>query len=224
MLPRLRDVLTSSARPVLVEVLDDGPVDSMDAEELSSSCRTAGAAGLLLPASLLGPVAAEQALADGSFPGPLPLVFDLRSSDLNELPGGSDCPDLASLHRAGASAVAVLGAALLVGGAVAAADAVASAQLAGLEVVVLVGSATDGAAAEAAGACAVVYDHSLSAEASAMPPGPAGEGESQGEGEGGAVRLDSWEGDEDGLYELREQGAGAPPLAWLGSGAGPGST
>ena len=127
-LPRLRDALPSSSRPVLVEVLDAGPVDAMDAEELSTSCRKAGAAALLLPASLLGPVAAEQALADGCFPGPLPLVCDLRSADLAELPAAN----LAALCSSGASAVAFGGAAFVDLGDAAAAELVAGARQAGL--------------------------------------------------------------------------------------------
>ena len=139
MLPSLRDALTSSSRPLLVELLDAGPVDAMDAEELSTSCRKAGAAALLLPASMLGPVAAEQALAEGCFPGPLPLVCDLRSSaDLDEL-------DLADLRSSGASAVA-FGGSVFVGEAAA---AVARARQADLDVLALVGSEADGALAEA---------------------------------------------------------------------------
>ena len=196
MLPRLRDALTSSSRPLLVELLDAGPVDAMDAEELSTSCRKAGAAALLLPASMLGPVAAEQALADGCFPGPLPLVCDLRSADLAELPAG----DLADLHSSGASAVAFGGAAFVDLGDAAAADLVAGARQAGLDVLALVGSPTDGASAEAAGACAVVY------ETGADRPEPNGAADDV---DSSAVRIDSWEGDEEGLYALREQGAGA---------------
>ena len=255
-LPRLRDALTSSSRPLLVELLDAGPVDAMDAEELSTSCRKAGAAALLLPASMLGPVAAEQALADGCFPGPLPLVCDLRrcahdalamqprrlplalrrcmlatctcsqrahamltacthrpcagmhacmhvraplclrSADLAELPAG----DLADLHSSGASAVAFGGAAFVDLGDAAAADLVAGARQAGLDVLALVGSPTDGASAEAAGACAVVY------ETGADRPEPNGAADDV---DSSAVRIDSWEGDEEGLYALREQGAGA---------------
>ena len=109
----------------------------MDAEELSTSCRKAGAAALLLPASMLGPVAAEQALAEGCFPGPLPLVCDLRSADLDEL-------DLAELRSSGASAVA-FGGSVFVGEAA----AVARARQADLDVLALVGSEADGALAEA---------------------------------------------------------------------------
>ena len=136
-LPSLRDALTSSSRPLLVELLDAGPVDAMDAEELSTSCRKAGAAALLLPASMLGPVAAEQALAEGCFPGPLPLVCDLRSADLDEL-------DLAELRSSGASAVA-FGGSVFVGEAA----TVARARQADLDVLALVGSEADGALAEA---------------------------------------------------------------------------
>ena len=138
MLPSLRDALTSSSRPLLVELLDAGPVDAMDAEELSTSCRKAGAAALLLPASMLGLVAAEQALAEGCFPGPLPLVCDLRSADLEEL-------DLADLRSSGASAVA-FGGSVFVGEAEV---AVARARQADLDVLALVGSEADGALAEA---------------------------------------------------------------------------
>ena len=195
-LPRLRDALTSSTRPLLVELLDAGPVDPMDAEELSTSCRKAGAAALLLPASMLGPVAAEQALADGCFPGPLPLVCDLRSADLAALPAA----DLASMHSSGASAVAIGGAALVQLGDAAAADLVTGAEQAGLDVLALVGSMADGAAAEAAGACAVVYEAGF--ERSEGADGSADKGDA-------TVRVESWEGDEEGLHELREQGAGA---------------
>ena len=187
-LPSLRDALTSSSRPLLVELLDAGPVDAMDAEELSTSCRKAGAAALLLPASMLGPVAAEQALAEGCFPGPLPLVCDLRSADLEEL-------DLADLRSSGASAVA-FGGSVFVGEAEA---AVARARQADLDVLALVGSEADGALAEAAGACAVVYD------AGAAPPLE----QADETAAAAAVRVDTWAGDEEGLYELREQGAGA---------------
>ena len=195
-LPRLRDALTSSSRPLLVELLDAGPVDAMDAEELSTSCRKAGAAALLLPASMLGLVAAEQALADGCFPGPLPLVCDLRSADLAELPAA----DLADLRSSGASAVAFGGAAFVDLGDAAAAELVAGARQAGLDVLALVGGQADGASAEAAGACAVVY------ETSAERPEPSGAADGD---DSAAVRIDSWEGDEEGLYALREQGAGA---------------
>ena len=160
----------------------------MDAEELSTSCRKAGAAALLLPASMLGPVAAEQALAEGCFPGPLPLVCDLRSADLDEL-------DLADLRSSGASAVA-FGGSVFAGEAEA---AVARARQADLDVLALVGSEADGALAEAAGACAVVYD------AGAAPPLE----QADETAAAAAVRVDTWAGDEEGLYALREQGAGA---------------
>ena len=124
----------------------------MDADVLSTSCRKAGAAALLLPASMLGPVAAEQALAEGCFPGPLPLVCDLRNTGLDEL-------DLADLRSSGASAVA-FGGSVFVGEAEA---AVARARQADLDVLALVGSEADGALLSA-GACAVVYD------AGAAPP------------------------------------------------------
>ena len=82
----------------------------------------------------------------------------------------------------------------------AAADLVTGAEQAGLDVLALVGSMADGAAAEAAGACAVVYEAGF--ERSEGADGSADKGDA-------TVRVESWEGDEEGLHELREQGAGA---------------
>ena len=68
----------SSTRPVVVHVWDPRPTEivSMDVEELSSVCRDAGAAAMLVPPSLVGAVAKEQATAVGNFPGPLPVIAD----------------------------------------------------------------------------------------------------------------------------------------------------
>ena len=194
-LPRLHDALTSSARPLLVELLDAGPVDTMDTEEVSTSCRTAGAAALLLPQSLLAPFASEQSLAEGSFPGPLPLVCDLRESDL-----AAAAAQLTDLRSSGASAVAVAAAALS-DAEMAAGEFVAAARKEDLEVLALASGAGDGAAAEAAGACAVVYDE----VAAALGASESGAASAGADGDGAVVRLACWEGDEESLYELREQ-------------------
>ena len=101
---------------LIVDVVDEGPVEALDLEDFSEMARDAGAAALLLPPSLLPAVAAEQRGAAGNFPGPVPLI---ARADANA--------DLAALKSAGACAVALPEEAL-------AADVAAAAASEGLEV------------------------------------------------------------------------------------------
>ena len=197
-LPKLGAALASARSPLVAEVLLDADESfaEWDAEELSTVSRDAGAAALLLPRALLAPIASEQALAASSYPGPVPLILDARQ--LDEAPAAEA---LAELREAGASALAVR--AELPG-----CDAlVAAARLEGLELLAFAADPADGVTLEAAGVCAVVYEQ-----------GPPSLDEEQQGGEQSeveaddakpAVRLAAWEGDSEGLDELREQGASA---------------
>ena len=51
---------------LIVDVVDEGPVEARDLEDFSEMARDAGAAALLLPPSLLPAVAAEQRGAAGN--------------------------------------------------------------------------------------------------------------------------------------------------------------
>ena len=81
---------------LIVDVVDEGPVEALDLEDFSEMARDAGAAALLLPPSLLPAVAAEQRGAAGNFPGPVPLIARVDPD-----------ADLAALKSAGACAVAL---------------------------------------------------------------------------------------------------------------------
>ena len=103
----------SSTRPVVVHVWDPEPtkVASIDVEELSSVCRDAGAAAILVPPALVGAVADEQASSAGSFPGPLPVIADCELESLTVVsePVADVGPstDLAAFKSLGAAGVAI---------------------------------------------------------------------------------------------------------------------
>jgi len=132
---------------LIVDVVDEGPVEALDLEDFSEMARDAGAAALLLPPSLLPAVAAEQRGAAGNFPGPVPLI---ARADANA--------DLAALKSAGACAVALPEEAL-------AADVAAAAAAEGLEVLAWARGGDAYAAAAAAGVAAVVCDADAAAAA-----------------------------------------------------------
>ena len=165
----------NTRQPVLVEITDADADDPLDVAELSEMCRDAGAAALLLPPSLLGAVAAEQASAKGNYPGPVPLICDPRVAD-------GECAPLELLRDAGAAALAVV-----------AAEAEADGELVvvvdqltalGLGSLVFARDAGEHERAVAAGAAAVVCDYA----------GAAADG-----GDDGAVLVRPWDGDADEL-------------------------
>jgi len=70
----------SARRAVVVELAQapgTAPPTAFDLDELSSKCRAAGAAALVVPASVLPVIAAEKAAAVSSYPGPVPLICQL---------------------------------------------------------------------------------------------------------------------------------------------------
>ena len=178
----------TTRQPVLVEITDADADDPLDVAELSEMCRDAGAAALVLPPSLLGAVAAEQASAKGNYPGPVPLICDPRVAD-------GECAPLELLRDAGAAALAVV-----------AAEAEADGELVvvvdqltalGLGSLVFARDAGEHERAVAAGAAAVVCDYA----------GAAADG-----GDDGAVLVRPWDGDADELAALRSDGSGGALL------------
>jgi len=76
---RLKKALSAS-RAVVAELAhapQQAAPTSFDLEDISTRSREAGAAALVVPASLLPVIASEQARAVSSYPGPLPLVCQL---------------------------------------------------------------------------------------------------------------------------------------------------
>lgn len=157
----------SAPRAVLVDIAQDprlAPPSAFDLEELSTRCRDAGAAALVVPSDLLAAFAAEQATAASSYPGPLPLICQLQPSvggGGSEAAGEAPQPlaepsslKLGELRALGAEGVMVRSSALEGGAALA--DLVSAAEAEALRVVVLAGRAGEADAVAGAGAVAVV--------------------------------------------------------------------
>jgi len=201
----------SAPRAVLVDIAQDprlAPPSAFDLEELSTRCRDAGAAALVVPSDLLAAFAAEQATAASSYPGPLPLICQLQPSvggGGSEAAGEAPQPlaepsslKLGELRALGAEGVMVRSSALEGGAALA--DLVSAAEAEALRVVVLAGRAGEADAVAGAGAVAVVCEGDACEEgapaasaASAASPPPA--------------RFGSWwSGDAESLAALREAG------------------
>lgn len=185
----------SASKPLIVELQVEEPdtsaVGFLDAAELSSRLRTAGAAAVIAPPMLVEAIISEQETARGGFPGPLPVLWD-----------ASDSSDESSWEVAAVAAAQGSGAA---GVAVRCADAESASSLAvlvdaagaaQLECLVLAGVPEVLDAAQAAGATAVACDYAM--EESGAPL--------SADDSAATVILGAWGGEDEELAQLRDAG------------------
>jgi len=186
-------------RTLIVEVTQDN-LDlawTLDVQDLSADLREAGATALLVSHALFGTVVDEQATARGNFPGPLPVLCQLDASDpafgslLTEVSGGG-AAGIAVRCEEGTASGASLG------------EVVAATAAEGLALLALAADDASQTAAATAGATAVVC---VSPDTEAAPLSA-----TSGSAEKTCVVVGAWDGDEEGLQQLRDAGFNAALL------------
>lgn len=102
----LSKALGATGRPLIVHVWDPNPIEleSFAIDDVSEACRKAGGAAVLCGIELVKPIAAEQEIHRGSFPGTLPVLADVALRELcKDGPG-----ELCSLAKSsGASGIGI---------------------------------------------------------------------------------------------------------------------